>query len=83
MLTPHLKILIWFQAIKGTSPTKSGLMTLLSVVSYAIFSFGTRSLTSVLGYYVQWAYLTVILSVVGTGLLATLKIDFGHSECIE
>lgn len=57
-------------------------MTLPLVVSYVIFSFGTGSLTSVLGYYVQWAYLTVILAIVGTGLLTTLKVNSGHAEWI-
>ena len=77
-----LKIPIWFQAIKGATRIKSGVMTLPLIVSYVIFSFGTGSLTSVLGYYVQWAYLTVILSAVGTGLLTTLKVDSGHAEWI-
>jgi hypothetical protein len=54
-------------------------MTLPLVLSYVIFFFGTGSLTSVLGYYVQWAYLAVILSSVGTGLLSTLEIDSGHA----
>jgi hypothetical protein len=57
-------------------------MTLPLVVSYVIFSFGTGSLTSVLGYYVQWGYLTVILSAVGTGLMTTLTVNSGHAEWI-
>ncbi|KAJ5875635.1 uncharacterized protein N7473_012982 [Penicillium subrubescens] len=73
---------IWFQAIKGATPIKSGVMTLPLVVSYVIFSFGTGSLTSVLGYYVQWGYLTVILSAIGTGLMTALKVDSGHAEWI-
>ncbi|KAJ5355441.1 uncharacterized protein N7496_012653 [Penicillium cataractarum] len=81
-LTFLLQIPIWFQAIKGATPIKSGVMTLPLVVSYVIFSFGTGSLTSVLGYYVQWAYLTVILAAVGTGLLTTLKVDSSHAEWI-
>ncbi|KAF3401555.1 Efflux pump roqT [Penicillium rolfsii] len=73
---------IWFQAIKGVTPIKSGVMTLPLVVSYVIFSFGTGSLTSVLGYYVQWAYLTVVLSAIGTGLMTTFKVNSGHAEWI-
>jgi hypothetical protein len=57
-------------------------MTLPLVVSYVIFSFGTGSLTSVLGFYVQWGYLTVILSAVGTGLMTTFKVNSGHAEWI-
>lgn len=82
LLKVPLQIPIWFQAIKGATPIKSGVMTLPLVVSYVIFSFGTGSLTSVLGYYVQWAYLTVILSAVGTGLMTTLKVNSGHAEWI-
>jgi hypothetical protein len=42
----------------------------------------TGGLTSVIGYYVQWAYLTVIFMALGTGLLTTLRVDSGHAEWI-
>jgi hypothetical protein len=57
-------------------------MSLPLVVSSIIFSFMTGGLTSVIGYYVQWAYLTVLLMALGTGLLTTLRVDSGHAEWI-
>ncbi|KAJ5125093.1 uncharacterized protein N7515_008918 [Penicillium bovifimosum] len=73
---------IWFQAIKGATPIKSGVMSLPLVLSYVIFSFGTGGLTSVFGYYVQWAYMTVILMAIGCGLLSILDVGSGHAEWI-
>ncbi|EEH33074.1 MFS transporter [Paracoccidioides lutzii Pb01] len=73
---------IWFQAIKGVSAVKSGVMNLPMILSFVIFSFLGGTLTSLTGYYVQFTYLTVILMAIGTGLLTTLKVDSGHPEWI-
>ncbi|KAF2191552.1 putative MFS transporter [Zopfia rhizophila CBS 207.26] len=73
---------IWFQAIKGASAIKSGLMNLPMVLSFVIFSFLGGSLTSVTGHYVQFAYLTVAFMAVGTGLLTTLEVDSSYPEWI-
>jgi hypothetical protein len=57
-------------------------MSLPLVLSYVIFSFGTGGLTSVFGYYVQWAYMTVIFMSIGCGLLTLLDVNSGHAEWI-
>ncbi|EAW12196.1 MDR family MFS transporter [Aspergillus clavatus NRRL 1] len=64
---------IWLQAIKGASPMRSGVMNLPMVLSYVAFSLAGGALTSMIGYYVPFAYLTVILMAVGCGLLTTLN----------
>ncbi|KAJ5796867.1 uncharacterized protein N7518_005407 [Penicillium psychrosexuale] len=75
-------ISIWFQAIKGASPIKSGVMSLPLVLSYVLFSFVTGGLSSVFGYYVQWAYIAVAFMAIGTGLLTMLDVNSGHAEWI-
>ncbi|KAK2773134.1 hypothetical protein FQN53_004276 [Emmonsiellopsis sp. PD_33] len=73
---------IGFQAIKGTSAMKSGVMSLPMILSLLTFSFLVGTLTSGLGYYLQLAYLSITFMAVGTGLLATFQVDSRHSELI-
>ena len=62
------------------SPIEAGVMSLPLIIHYVILSLGIGSLISILGYYVQWAYLTVVLMAIGTGLLIMLKLNSGHAE---
>ncbi|KAK2740557.1 hypothetical protein FQN57_006061 [Myotisia sp. PD_48] len=73
---------IWFQAIKEASAIKSGVMNLPMVLSFVLFSFLGGTLTSVIGHYVQFVYLTVVFMAIGSGLLTTLEVDSGHPEWI-
>ncbi|KAF9895123.1 hypothetical protein FE257_000025 [Aspergillus nanangensis] len=73
---------IWLQAIKGATPIRSGVMSLPMVIGYVVFSFLGGSLTSVIGYYVPFAYFTVIFMAIGSGLLSTLRVDSGSPEWI-
>ncbi|KAI9368161.1 major facilitator superfamily domain-containing protein [Aspergillus egyptiacus] len=73
---------IWFQAIKGASPVKSGIMNLPMVVSFVVFAALAGALSSVVGYYVPFVYLSVIFTAVGTGLLSTLEPDSGPARWI-
>ncbi|RDW64086.1 MFS transporter-2 [Coleophoma crateriformis] len=73
---------IWFQAIKGASAIKSGVMNLPMIVSFVIFSFLGGVLTSVTGHYVQFVYAAVVFMAVGTGLLTTFQVDSGHAKWI-
>ncbi|PKX90121.1 MDR family MFS transporter [Aspergillus novofumigatus IBT 16806] len=74
---------IWLQAIKDASPTRSGIMNLPMVLSYVAFSLGSGALTSAIGYYVPFAYLTTIFMAIGSGLLSTLKPDSGSAQWID
>ncbi|KAL4767956.1 major facilitator superfamily domain-containing protein [Aspergillus nidulans var. acristatus] len=73
---------IWFQAIKGASAIRSGVMNLPMVLAYVAFSLSGGFLTSRLGYYVPFAYLTVIFMSVGSGLLSTFTVSSGSPEWI-
>ncbi|KAL4814990.1 major facilitator superfamily domain-containing protein [Aspergillus spinulosporus] len=73
---------IWFQAIKGASAIRSGVMNLPMVLAYVAFSLSGGFFTSLLGYYVPFAYLTVIFMSVGSGLLSTFTISSGSPEWI-
>ncbi|KAL4939362.1 hypothetical protein BDV06DRAFT_231092 [Aspergillus oleicola] len=73
---------IWFQAIKSASAIRSGVMNLPMVLSYVFFSLSGGYLTSLLGYYAPFAYLTVILMSLGSGLISTFTVDSGSSHWI-
>ncbi|GAD94327.1 efflux pump antibiotic resistance protein, putative [Paecilomyces variotii No. 5] len=73
---------IWFQAIKHASPIRSGVMNLPMVLSYVAFSFMGGALTSVIGYYMPFAYATIVLMAIGTGLMTTLEVGSGQAAWI-
>ncbi|KAJ1717154.1 efflux pump antibiotic resistance protein [Aspergillus flavus] len=73
---------IWLQAVKGASAIKSGIMNLPMLLGSVIFSLLGGALTSIIGYYMPFAYLTVILMSIGSGLLSTLQVDSGHAKWI-
>jgi hypothetical protein len=57
-------------------------MNLPMLLSYVIFSFMGGVLTSMIGYYMPFAYLTVIFMSIGSGLISTLQVDSGHAKWI-
>ncbi|KAF2663635.1 MFS general substrate transporter [Microthyrium microscopicum] len=81
-LTTVLYIPIWFQAIKGTSPVKSGIDTIPMILSLVVASIGSGAIVHRVGYYTQFLYLGSVFMAIGSGLLTTLKVDSGHSMWI-
>ncbi|GES63161.1 MFS toxin efflux pump [Aspergillus terreus] len=73
---------IWFQAIKGVSATKSGIMSLPMILGMVICTILSGSLVTVFGHYGPFLVLSPILLAVGSGLLTTLKVDSGHPAWI-
>ncbi|KAK9483559.1 major facilitator superfamily domain-containing protein [Lipomyces starkeyi] len=73
---------VWFQAIKGVSATKSGIMSIPMVLSLVVFSLLCGTAVTVFGYYVPLCYLASILSSIGAGLLTTFNTSTGHSKWI-
>ncbi|KAL2849594.1 major facilitator superfamily domain-containing protein [Aspergillus pseudoustus] len=73
---------IWLQAVKGASAIRSGVMNLPMVTAYVFFSLSGGYLTTVIGYYVPFAYATVVFMSVGAGLLSTFTVDSGSSHWI-
>jgi hypothetical protein len=73
---------IWFQAIKGDSPIKSGISTLPSVLGMVVSSLITGVFTQKIGYYVPTMITGPMIASIGAGLLTTLKPTTGHPEWI-
>jgi MFS family permease len=73
---------IWFQAIKGVSAVKSGIMLLPIVLSTVFASLSSGILVSKLGYYTPFFTLSTVLMTIGAGLLTTLTPTTGHAKWI-
>lgn len=63
---------IYFQAIKGVTPVRSGVLNLPQVVGNIVASLTAGILTRKTGYFVPWMYASAIFMPLGTGLLTTL-----------
>jgi hypothetical protein len=73
---------LWFQAIKGVSAVKSGIMTLPMVISLVIAGVTAGALTRRIGYYTPWMILSSILTPLGAGLLTTFTSRTAHPAWI-
>jgi MFS family permease len=73
---------IWFQAIKGASAFKSGIMCLPMVLALVIANIASGVGTTKIGYYVPFYYGGVIFSAIGAGLLTTFETDTNHDKWI-
>ena len=73
---------IWFQAVKGASAVKSGIMNLPMVLSLIIVSILSGVGVTMLGYYAPFMILGTIFGAIGVGLLSTLTPDSGHAKWI-
>lgn len=61
----------WFQAIKGSSAIRSGIMTLPLVIGIVVASLFAGILTKKIGYFTPWMLLGSILTPIGAGLIST------------
>lgn len=73
---------IYFQAIKGVSAVKSGIMILPMVLSIAIASVIAGVLTRKTGYFAPWMLLSSILVPIGAGLISTFTPHTTHPSWI-
>jgi hypothetical protein len=73
---------IWFQAIKGATAFKSGIDSLPLVLGVVVASILGGGLTTALGHYWPFYWLSVILSSIGAGLLTTFEVHTGHEKWI-
>lgn len=71
-----------FQAIKGVSATKSGIMSLPLILGVVICSVVAGGLVTTFGYYSPFMWASSVLMAIGAGLLSTFKVDTGHAEWI-
>ncbi|KEF63406.1 uncharacterized protein A1O9_01384 [Exophiala aquamarina CBS 119918] len=61
----------WFQATKGSTAIRSGIMTLPLVVGIVVASLFAGMLTKKIGYFTPWMLLGSILTPIGAGLIST------------
>ncbi len=73
---------IWFQAVKGVSAVKSGIMLLPTLISTVITSIVCGILVSKVGYYTPFFILSSILMPIGAGLLTTFTPETAHPKWI-
>ena len=73
---------IWFQAIKGVSAVKSGIMLLPLVLSAVIGSIASGIVISKVGYYTPFFLLSSLIAPVGAGLLTTFTPATNHAKWI-
>jgi hypothetical protein len=73
---------IWFQAIKGVSATKSGIMNLPVILSLVIISMLAGGLVTYTGYYTPFILISSVLMAVGAGLLSTFETDTSSAKWI-
>ncbi len=66
---------VWFQAIKGTSATGSGVRILPLILSQVIAVIVSGGLTTKIGYYTPFMYISTLLMAIGAGLLMKLEVD--------
>ncbi len=73
---------LWFQAIKGVSPVKSGIDNIPLVLGLVVASFFSGGLVAKIGYYTPFMIACSIIMSVGAALITTFKQDTGHAEWI-
>lgn len=73
---------IWFQAIKGTTATESGIRNLPMIMGLVIMSLVAGFAVTKLGYYTPFLILSSIFTAIGAGLLSSFTVDTGHAAWI-
>jgi hypothetical protein len=73
---------VWFQAIKGDSPIRSGLSTLPLMLSLVFGTIISGALVSRIGVYKPFMIISAILVPLGAGSLSLLKQTTSHSMWI-
>ena len=66
---------IYFQSIRGLSASRSGILTLPTIIGLMISLPIAGSATSFIGYYTPFMLLTSLLTPIATGLFTTLKVS--------
>ena len=73
---------IWFQAVKGVSAVKSGIMNLPLILGVVFSSIITGGLVTVVGYYTPFMLASTVTMSIGSGLLTTFMPDTAHPAWI-
>ncbi|KAK8139163.1 SGE1 [Apiospora sp. TS-2023a] len=75
-------LLIWFQAIRGSSPTSSGVNTLPMLISFTLGAIISGGVVTKYGYYTPFMYGLVVIGSIGAGLLTTFTADVSTGKWI-
>ena len=73
---------IWFQAIKGVSPVRSGLMTLPIILTLVLANMTGGIIVTRTGYYTPFMIVSSVLISIGSGLITTFTTTTNHSKWI-
>lgn len=73
---------MWFQAIKGVSAVKSGIMGLPMILGLVVASIACGGAVTALGYFTPFMYGLSILASIGAGLFTTFEQNTGHAKWI-
>ena len=73
---------IWFQAIKGVTPLKSGYMTTPLVIPQVIGAVAAGKLVGTFGYYKPFMIASGALLAIGCGLITTFNTHTNHAKWI-
>lgn len=73
---------IWFQAIKGTTATESGIRNLPMIMGLVITSVLSGFIITKIGYYTPFMIASSVFVAIGAGLMSTFKVDTGHAAWI-
>ncbi|KAI1158382.1 major facilitator superfamily domain-containing protein [Nemania serpens] len=73
---------IYFQAVKGSTPLISGVMTIPTILSTSIATFLASAFVGKVGFYQPFLVARAVLSTVGAGLIYTWDIDTGLGRII-
>jgi MFS family permease len=73
---------IWFQAVKGASAVKSGIMNIPMVLTLVIVSILSGVGVTAIGYYAPLMIASSILMSTGVGLISTFTPETGHAKWI-
>ncbi|KAH6680267.1 MFS multidrug transporter-like protein [Halenospora varia] len=71
---------IYFQSVKGSSATKSGIQLLPLLISTVISSIATGGLITAIGYYVPIQLFCMALFAIGSGLITTFSLTTPLSQ---
>ncbi len=73
---------IWYQAIKGHSAIRAGILMLGYFLSTVVFVIGSGIVVSKTGYYTPWLIAGTALMTIGCGLLTTYRVDTSTAKSI-
>ncbi|KAK4943234.1 hypothetical protein LTR10_017076 [Elasticomyces elasticus] len=73
---------IWFQAIKGASAVKSGVMTIPIILALVVSNLLCGITVTKIGYYTPFMIASTVFMSVGAGLLSTFTTTTDHSKWI-